>query len=118
LKCIDTAFSDVASDGLFSARKEFFNSIQYIRVKAKPLIPRALLCTENKCISTANHGAPVPNTVIVQTNSEEGKMSAYPQLGLHYVQALEAANNTNSLTFYGSFSSIGQVSGLFLDTEY
>jgi hypothetical protein len=54
----------------------------------------------------------------VQYNSEEGKASSYPLLGLHYVQALEGSNNTNTLTLFGTFSSIGQSSGLFLDTEF
>jgi hypothetical protein len=54
---------------------------------------------------------------MVQYNSEEGKISAYPSLGLNYVQALEAANDTNTLTFFGTLSG-WQTSGLFLDTEY
>ena len=53
----------------------------------------------------------------VQFNSEEGKLNAYPSLGMNYFQAMEGANNTNTATFYGVLNNFPTM-GLVVDTEY
>ena len=53
----------------------------------------------------------------LQYNSAEGELTQGPTLGLNYVQAMEGANNTNTMTFYGTLSAYPSA-GLYLTTEY